>query len=97
MKLLAYSSTAAFLAHYQVLSNVSGVRGDGNPLSPEEHATLDEMNNLMASLTPKERSILLSDRASAGAKWDSGEERRRRERAELKLHRLLLRDGVLHG
>jgi hypothetical protein len=97
MKQLAYSSTAAFLAHYRVLSNAAIGRSDTYPLSAQDRETLEEMHHLMEALTPEECAILLADAASGEQRWVSGEERRRRERAELKLRRLLLTKGVVRG
>jgi hypothetical protein len=97
MKQLAYSSTAAFLAHYRVLSNAALGRGDTYPLSAQDNETLDEMRHMMEALTPEESAILIADAASGEQRWLSGEERRRRERAELKLRRLLLTKGVVRG
>jgi len=97
MKQLAYSSTAAFLAHFRVLSNAAAGRGDTYPLSTQDRKTLDEMHHLIETLTLEECAILLADTASGERRCESGEERRRRERAELKLRRLLLTKGVVHG
>jgi hypothetical protein len=90
---LIYSSTAAFLAHFRVLSNAAGRGGDNYPLSAREHATLDAMHHLMEALTPEERATVLADIASK--ERESGEERRRYERAQLRLRRLLLANGVV--
>ena len=95
MKQLAYSSTAAFLAHFRVLSNAAAGHGDNCPLSAQERETLDEMHHLMEALTLEECAILLADTASGEQRCGSGEERRRRERAELRLRRLLLAKGVV--
>jgi hypothetical protein len=97
MKQLAYSSTAAFLAHFRVLSNAAAGHGDNYPLSAQERGTLDEMHHLMEALTPEECAILPADTASGERKCVSGEERRRRERAELRLRRLLVTKGIVHG
>ena len=97
MKQLAYSSTAAFLAHYRVLSNAATGHGDTYPLSAQDHEALDQMHHLMKALTPEECAILIADTASGERRSVSGEERRRRERAELRLRRLLLTKGVVRG
>ena len=73
MKQLAYSSTAAFLAHYKVLSNGAAERGDNCPLSAHERETLDEMHHLMEALTLEECAILLADKASGERKCVSGQ------------------------
>jgi len=95
MKQFAYTSTTAFLAHHKVLSDAATGRGDTHPLSAEDNGTLDEMQHLLAALTPEERTILFTDQVNGGR--ISGEQRRRRERAQLKLHRLLMTKGVLRG
>ena len=95
MKQLAYSSTTAFLAHRRVLDEAAAGRGGRCSLSPQEKKILQAMNELMESLRLQERSILLADAASGHGEILSGEERRRWERAELKLRRLLLAKGVL--
>jgi hypothetical protein len=97
MKQLAYSSTAAFLAHYRALSNAATGRGDTYPLSAQDHETLDEMHHLMEAFTPEECATLIADAASGERRCVPGEERRRRERAELRLRRLLLMKGVVRG
>lgn len=96
MKQLAYSSTAAFLAYYRVLSNAAAERVGTDPLSEQEQEILEAMRHLMEMLTPEERTILLAD-AAGDKTCVSGEERRRRERAQLKLRRLLLTNGVVRG
>jgi hypothetical protein len=97
MKQVPYSSTIAFLAHYRVLSNAATGRSDTYQLSAQDRETLDEMDHLMEALTAKERTVLLADIASGERTSVSGEERRRRERAELKLRRLLLTKAVVRG
>jgi len=96
MKQLAYSSTAAFLAHYRVLSNAAAEHGSSYPLSPQEREILEATRQLMETLTPEERTILLAD-AAGDETCVSGEEQRRCERAQLKLRRLLLTKGVIRG
>jgi len=99
MERLAYSSIAAFLAHRRLLGEAATAHERIHPLSLSESEILQTMNQLMESLTLEERSILLADGSSADASSDegrlSGEARRRRARAELKLRRLLLAKGVL--
>jgi len=96
MKQLVYSSAAAFLAYYRVLSNAAAERVGTDSLSAQEHEILEAMRHLMEMLTPEERTILLAD-AAGDEKGVSGEERRRRERAQLKLRRLLQTSGVVRG
>jgi hypothetical protein len=100
MERLAYSSIAAFLAHRRLLGEAATAHESIHPLSLRESEILQTMNQLMDSLTLEERSILLADGSSVDASSDeegrlSGEARRRRARAELKLRRLLLAKGVL--
>jgi hypothetical protein len=97
MTQLAYSSTEAFIAHLRIMSN-AGSGGSGSyPLSAQDQETLKTMHQLLGSLSPEERAILLDDTASTDGKGASGKDRRRRERAQHKLHRLLLSKGVLRG
>jgi hypothetical protein len=95
MEELAYSSTAAFLAHSRILREAAAARDGIYPLSPREREILEAMNRLMDSLTPEERRILVADSSSGHEERLSGEARRRWERAELKLRRLLLAKGIL--
>ena len=94
MEQLAYSSTAAFLAYRRVLE-ASAARDGIYSLSPREQEILDAMNQLMESLTPEERRILVADSSSSHEERFSGEALRRWERAERKLRRLLLTKGIL--
>jgi hypothetical protein len=96
MKELAYSSTAAFLAHYRVLDNTAEGRPHTHPLSAEEHQTLSAMRQVLEALTPEDRRILFSDKGADTTSL-STEERRRRERAHLKLNRLLVSKGIVRG
>jgi hypothetical protein len=83
-----YSSLAALLAHYRILSAAAG--RDAAAFTPDERATLTAIERALAELCPADRSALLapaSDSATA----------RRRERAELKLRRLLNANGLLAG
>jgi hypothetical protein len=95
MEELAYSSTAAFLAHSRILGEAAAARDGVYPLSPREREILEAMNRLMGSLTPEERRILVADSSSGHEEHLSGEARRRWERAQLKLRRLLLAKGIL--
>jgi hypothetical protein len=97
MKQLAYSSTAAFLAHYRLLSNAATGRGGIYQMSVQDDETLDAMHRLMNALTPEERTLLLADTASTDGKCVPSEARRRLERAQLKLRRLLLTKGVVRS
>jgi hypothetical protein len=55
------------------------------------------MRHLMEALAPEERMILLAEPAMGDEECTSGEERRRRERAQLKLRRLLMSKGIVRG
>jgi len=83
MKIPAYSSLAAFLAHHHALkSDVS--RG------PDDEQLLAEMSAVIATLGPETRAALDSTEDSARAK-------RHRERAELQLRRELAARGIVAG
>jgi hypothetical protein len=97
MKQLAYSSTAAFLAHYRLLSNAADGRGAAYPLSSQDQETLKAMGKLMEALSPEERTVLLNDGTTDYEECASSEERRRQERARLKLRQLLVNKGVLRA
>jgi hypothetical protein len=88
MKLAAYSSLAAFLAHWRALKHERGA------LVPAELAHRAEMDEIIAALRPEERATLgteNTDDRSAGV----GAARRHRERAELRLARQLRERGLL--
>jgi len=95
VKQLAYSSMAAFLAHHRVLRDAAAGLAGTYPLSAQDHKILDEMQQLMETLTPEERAILIADAASTEGKCVSAEKRRQHARAELKLRRLLQVKGIL--
>lgn len=88
MKLGAYSSVAAFLAHWRALKRA--VAGD---LAPDELARRAAMDEIIAVLRPEERAALeaQSDNISPG----SGAVRRHRERANLALACALRARGLL--
>jgi hypothetical protein len=96
MERLAYSSTAAFLAHYRILSNAAADDSGIYPLSKREAELLTSMRHVMEALTPEERSVLVNY-AAGNEQWTSGEERRRYERAQLKARRILLSKGIVQG
>lgn len=95
MEQLAYSSTAAFLAHRRILGEAATAPDGTFPFSLRDRQILEAMNQLMESLEPEDRGILVGDAAGGHREQLSGEDRRRWERAELKLRRLLLARGVL--
>jgi hypothetical protein len=81
VKIPAYSSLAAFLAHYRALkSDASSSAGDAQ--------LFDEMSAVLATLAPETRAALDSSEDSASA-------RRHRDRAELQLRRALAARGIV--
>ena len=83
MKIPAYSSLAAFLAHYHALkSDTSRSSGDEQLFA--------EMSSAIAQLAPEARTALDSTD-------DTGSARRHRERAELQLRRELAARGIVAG
>jgi hypothetical protein len=89
VKLDAYASLAAFLAHRRALRQAGAGR-----LSAEELARSAEMEKIIASLRPEERAALEREGAEGGFLGD-GAARRHRERAEAALARELRARGVL--
>ena len=83
MKILAYSSLAAFLAHYRALKSDASRGADDEQL-------FAEMSAMIAKLAPETRAALDSSEDTAGAK-------RHRERAELQLRRELVARGIVAG
>jgi hypothetical protein len=83
VKIPAYSSLAAFLAHYRALKSAKP-RGSG------DEQLFAEMTAAIATMPPETRAALNSTEDSAGA-------RRHRERAELLLRRELAGRGILAG
>jgi predicted deacylase len=83
MKLPAYSSLAAFLAHYHALKSDSSRSADDEQL-------LAGMSAAITTLAPEVRGAL--DCAE-----DSARARRHRERAELQLRRELAARGMVAG
>jgi len=98
MNLRAYSSLAAFMAHYAALriarSDGIGARREDAP-NPDDAATLIEMEHIIGELSIADRDSLHDD-APANA-IPSGTAGRRRARAELKLRRLVAARGLLTG
>ncbi|HVB80720.1 MAG TPA: hypothetical protein VNE82_12340 [Candidatus Binataceae bacterium] len=91
MKLDAYSSLAAFLAHWRALR-----RASTGASAADELARRAAMDEIIAALRPAERAALEAanidhESASAGAAL------RHRERAELQLARELRTRGLLAG
>ena len=91
MKHRAYSSLAAFLTHYRMLS-AAARSGDAQPatLSGGERELLTAMEDALAALSPEERRALLAQSAESAVA-------RRRVRAELKLQRVLFAHALLQG
>jgi len=83
MKAPAYSSLAAFLAHYRALKSDPS-RG------PDDQQLLAGMSAAIAMLAPEARAALDSVEDSARAK-------RHRDRAELQLRRELAARGIVAG
>jgi alkylhydroperoxidase family enzyme len=83
VKIPAYSSLAAFLAHYRALKSDASRSADDDQL-------LSEMSAVIATLSPEARAALDSTEDSASA-------RRHRERAELQLRRELVARGIVAG
>lgn len=83
MKLPAYSSLAAFLAHYHALKSDASRGADDEQL-------FAEMSAAIATLAPEVCAALDSLEDSARAK-------RHRERAELQLRRELAARGIVAG
>jgi hypothetical protein len=88
MKLDAYASLAAFLAHRRVLKGAGAER-----LGADELARSAEMEKIIASLRPQGRAALDGADADGGAR--AGTTRRHRERAEASLARELRARGLL--
>ncbi|HZC44899.1 MAG TPA: hypothetical protein VE243_00400 [Candidatus Acidoferrum sp.] len=83
MKIPAYSSLAAFLAHYHVLKSVASRGADDERL-------FAEMSTAIATLAPEARAALDSAETNPNAK-------RHRARAQLQLHRELVARGIVAG
>jgi hypothetical protein len=83
VKIPAYSSLAAFLAHYHALKS-DGSRSAG------EGQLLVEMSAAIETLAPEARAALDSTDDNPSA-------RRHRERAEIDLRRTLVARGILVG
>jgi hypothetical protein len=97
MKPLEYSSAAAFVAHYRILSNAAAHGDNAYPLSARDNEILNAMNRLMEMLSPEERVDVLADTESGDGSLTSAEQRRRRERTRLRLRRLLAENGIVRG
>jgi hypothetical protein len=83
VKIPAYSSLAAFLAHYRVLKSDASRSADDDQL-------FAEMSAVIATLAPEARVALHSTEDNASA-------RRHRERAEFQLRRELAARGIIAG
>jgi hypothetical protein len=83
VKIPAYSSLSAFLAHYHALKSEAVRNADDENL-------FAEMSALVATLAPDVRAALDSPADNSSAK-------RHRERAELDLRRELAARGILAG
>ena len=83
MKNPAYSSLAAFLAHYHVLKSTAS-------RSDDDARLFAEMSAAIATLPPESRAALDSAEDSPSAK-------RHRDRAEVQLRRALVARGIVAG
>jgi hypothetical protein len=83
VKIPAYSSLAAFLAHYRALKSDAS-------RSAEDEQLFAEMSAAIATLAPEARASLDSTEHSASA-------RRHSDRAELQLRRELAARGIIAG
>jgi hypothetical protein len=83
VKIPAYSSLAAFLAHYRALKTDTSRAADDDQL-------FAEMSAVIATLPPEARASLDSTEDSTSA-------RRHRDRAELQLRRELVARGIVAG
>jgi len=79
----AYSSLAAFLAHYRALKSAASNR-------PEEEQLLAEMSAAIATLAPEVRAALVSTEDTHAAN-------RHRARADYQLRRVLAARGMVAG
>lgn len=79
----AYSSLAAFLAHYRALKSAAS-------LGPDDERLLAEMSATIATLAPEVRAALDSTEDTPAAN-------RHRARAEFQLRRVLVAQGMLAG
>ena len=89
MKLDAYASLAAFLAHWRALKHAPP-----DALAADELARSAEMEEIIAALRPEERAALEAVNTEA-ANADDGSARHHRERAELRLAHELRARGLL--
>ena len=94
MKPRTYSSLAAFFAHLETLGAIHADGARASAASPDDAATLDAMEVIVAQLNPADRDALRDASSSDGAQ-PSGAAARHRARAELALHRLLVARGLL--
>jgi hypothetical protein len=83
VKTLAYSSLAAFLAHYRALR-------DAASSEPRERELLARMEEIVGALHPADRAALLDNSTDSATI-------RRRQRAERSLRLLVAGQGILQG
>jgi hypothetical protein len=81
VKIPAYSSLAAFLAHYHALKMAPS-------RSPDDEKLFAEMSLAIATLAPEGRAALDSTE-------DTGSARRHRDRAQLQLRREIVARGII--
>jgi hypothetical protein len=99
MKPRAYSSLAAFMAHYAALRSAhsDNAPSPARAESPDDAATLIEMERVIEELSEADRGALDDDATPPANAIPSGAAARHRARAELKLRRLLAARGLLAG
>jgi hypothetical protein len=100
MNLRAYSSLAAFLAHYEVLhaARDKGARtATASALSSADTATLTAMEHIIAELSAADGAALTNDAIPPAGAIAVGDTARHRARAELHLRRLLAARGIISG
>ena len=79
----AYSSLAAFLAHYRALKSTTS-------RSPDDERLFVQMSAAIETLAPEARAAIDSTQDNPGAN-------RHRERAEVRLRRELAARGIIAG
>jgi hypothetical protein len=94
VKLPAYSSLTAFMAHLQALRMAKPLTS----LTREQSAWLAEMESIIGELTPAERESLENDGLiDLAIGWGASGTSRHRRRAERHLTQILRSRGVLSG
>jgi len=99
MKLRAYSSLAAFMAHFSALrSAAADGSASADASTPDDAAMLREMERLLGDLSAPDRDALRDETPESSADaLPAGSAARHRARAETHLRRLLAARGLLAG